>query len=52
MQELEELYRKASVPIWSVNDAHSFVSFISAVVVIMTMCTTHGVSNAFADELF
>lgn len=29
----------------------SSVSVISAVVVLMTMCTTHGVSNAFTDEL-
>jgi hypothetical protein len=27
------------------------VSFIYVVVVIITMCTTHGVSNTFADEL-
>jgi hypothetical protein len=51
MSDLEKLYRQASVPIWQSEQSRSSVSVISAIVVIMTMCTTHGVSNAFADEL-
>jgi hypothetical protein len=31
---------------------YKFYSFILAVVVIMTMCTTHGIFNAFVDKLF
>jgi hypothetical protein len=50
-EELEQLYRQASRPLWRTEDCVSSVSFISTVVVIMTMCTTHGVSNAFTDEL-
>jgi hypothetical protein len=51
MKELEVLYRQASVPVCRVNDSHSSFSVISTVIVIMTMCTIHGVSNAFTDEL-
>jgi hypothetical protein len=50
MKELEEFYQQVSVPVWRVNDSHNSISIISAVIVIMTMCTTHGVSNAFTDE--
>jgi hypothetical protein len=52
IQELEELYKQASVPVWRATETVSSMSLILAEVVIMTMCTTHGVSNAFADELF
>jgi hypothetical protein len=52
IEELQHLYRQASVPVWRTKDTGSPVSIISAVVVLMTMCSTHGVSNAFADELF
>jgi hypothetical protein len=51
MNDLEKLYRQASIPVWQTGGYVSSVSVISAIVVIMTMCTTHGVSNAFADEL-
>jgi hypothetical protein len=51
MKELEEFYQQVSVPVWRVNDSHNSISIISAVIVIMTMCTIHGVSNAFTDEL-
>jgi hypothetical protein len=52
VQELEELYKQASVSVWRAVETVSSMSLISVVVVIMTMCTTHDVSNAFADELF
>jgi hypothetical protein len=52
VQELDELYKQASLPVWKAAETVSSMSLISTVVVIMTMCTTHGVSNAFADELF
>jgi hypothetical protein len=51
MKELEKLYQQASVPVWRADDSVSSVSLISTIVVIMTMCTTHSVSNAFVDEL-
>lgn len=47
VEALELLYSEASHPVY----AGSSVSLISAVVVIMTLCTTHGVSNAFVTEL-
>jgi hypothetical protein len=51
LTELENLYRSAFVPVWNTDDTVSSISIISTVVVILTMCTIHGVSNAFADEL-
>jgi hypothetical protein len=51
MKELDKLYREASSPLWRAEGSVSSVSFISVVIVLMTLCTTHGVSNAFVDEL-
>jgi hypothetical protein len=51
LEELEELYLRASSPVWRTKDSVSMVSIIFVVVVIMTMCGTHGVSNSFANEL-
>lgn len=47
IEALELLYSEASHPLYP----GSTVSLISAVVVIMTLCSTHGVSNAFVTEL-
>ena len=47
VEALELLYSQASHAVYP----GSTVSLISAVVVIMTLCTTHGVSNAFVTEL-
>jgi hypothetical protein len=47
LQKLEKMYAAGSVPLWS----GCRISIISAVVVIMTMCTIHGVTNSFIDEL-
>ena len=43
MKDMEKLYRQASDPEWQLDTSVSSMSFIFAVVVIMTMCTTHGV---------
>jgi hypothetical protein len=51
IKELENLYMQVSVPVWRVEDRLNNISVISAIVVIMTMCTTHDVSNAFTDKL-
>ena len=47
IEALELLYSQASHLVYP----GSSVSLISAVVVLMTLCTTHGVSNAFVTEL-
>ena len=45
--QLEQLYAQASILLyWK-----SSVSMISVVVVILNMCTTHGTSNTFQEEL-
>jgi hypothetical protein len=46
-RELEELYTNVSHPLYQ----GSHVSMISAIIVIFTMCSAHGVSNAFGDKL-
>jgi hypothetical protein len=47
LQKLEKMYAAGSVPLWS----GCRISIISAVVVIMTMCTTYDVTNSFVGEL-
>lgn len=47
LSELEDLYARVSCPLYP----GSKVSLISAVVVILTMCSTHSVTNVFVDEL-
>ena len=47
IEALELLYSQASHPVYP----GSSVGLISAVVVLMTLCTTHGVSNTFATGL-
>jgi hypothetical protein len=47
MAGLEELYASVSHPVYR----GSPVSMISAIVVLLTMCSTHGVNNTFVDEL-
>jgi hypothetical protein len=43
--ELEKLYREVSVPVWRTEDAVSSASYISTVVVLITLCSTHGILN-------
>jgi dGTP triphosphohydrolase len=52
VDELHKLYKEASILVWRTVDIVSSVSIISIVVVLMTMCSIHGISNAFIDELF
>jgi hypothetical protein len=47
IEALELLSAQATRPVYP----GSSVSLISAVVVLMTLCTTHGVSNDFVTEL-
>jgi hypothetical protein len=47
LQKLKIIYAARSVPLWS----NYRISIISAVVVIMTMCTTYDVTNSFVGEL-
>jgi hypothetical protein len=47
IRRLEQLYAQASIPVYS----GSSVSMISTVVVLLNMCTTHGTSNTFQEEL-
>lgn len=51
MAEVEKLYMQASIPVWRLEKNVSSVSVISAIVIIMTMCTTHAMLNTFTDEL-
>jgi hypothetical protein len=44
---LEHLYTQTSIPVYN----GSSVSMISTIVVILNMCTTHGTSNIFQEEL-
>lgn len=52
IQELEKLYKQGSILVWRTVETISQVSLISALVVIMMMYTTQGVSNTFVDEFF
>jgi len=47
LQDLEDLYVQTSVPLYP----DSKTSLISAVVVILMLCSTYNMTNAFADEL-
>jgi hypothetical protein len=47
MRGLEDLYASVSHPLYR----RSKVSMTSAFIVILTMCSTHGISNTFVDEL-
>ena len=48
MKGLEELYAKVSHPLYP----GSTINMISALIVLLTMYSTHGVSNTFVEELF
>ena len=47
MQKLKEMYMAESVPLWS----GCKIGITSVVVVIMTICTIHGITNSFIDKL-
>ena len=48
MDGLEDLYAEATIPLYP----DSRTSVVSAIIIIMNMCTVFRVSNKFSDELF